>query len=75
MKQTGIMGLKCDKQLTSPIMDASAHGCGAVSINLTHHQRERPRSQVTSGPVRSSRAGKKKKEREKRAMIPPHAWP
>lgn len=34
---TGIMGLKWDKQLTSRIMDANTHGCGAVSINLTHH--------------------------------------
>ena len=37
---TGIMGLKWNKQLTSHIMDAGAHGCGAASINLTHHQRD-----------------------------------
>lgn len=37
---TGIMGLRCDKQLTSHIMDAITHGCGAAAIDLAHHQRD-----------------------------------
>lgn len=59
---TGIMGLRCDKQLTSHIMDAITHGCGAAAIDLAHHQRwGSPLQQVA--PVGSSRGEKKQKQK------------
>lgn len=71
VEQTEIMGLKCDKQLTSHIMDANTHGCGAASINLTHHQRDCH----GSGAHRCNKWPCQLQSGRKRTVIPPHALP
>lgn len=71
VEQTGIMGLKCDKQLTSHIMDANTHGCGAASINLTHQQWDCH----GSGVRRRNKWPRRLQSGQKRTVIPPHALP